>query len=90
MAVKLHQLGHCEGDVREKRDKGEKQMVEGEQRENREMGELTQHYQILVEEVWQTALRGWERTQPKTDTRNSNTHRLQLKQASPELRVEDF
>lgn len=41
-----------------------------------------------VEEFWQTALRGWE--QPKTDTRNSNTHRLQLKQASPALRVEDF
>lgn len=55
MSVTLHQCGYYEGDVREKeieRDKGTKQrkkMVEEEQREYRKLGELTQHFQILVE-----------------------------------------
>lgn len=55
-------------------------MVEEEQR----VGDLTQHFQILVEELWQTALwRMGAHSAQKTDTRNSNTQRLQLKQTSP-------
>lgn len=71
MAITLRQFRQRQGDVREKeiaRDKGGKQgkmMAEEEQKEYRELGELTQHFQILVEELWQTALRGREHTQPK-------------------------
>lgn len=53
-------------------------------------GILHNTFQISVEELWQTAPRGRQRTQPKTDTRNSNTLRLQLKQTSTELRAQDF
>lgn len=90
MAITLHQLGHYEGDVRDRKIERETKikqikMVEEEQKTTeKSWGELG------VDELWQTVLRGWEHAQPKTDSRNSNTHRLQLKQASPELRVEDF
>lgn len=96
MAITLHHPGHCAGDVRgkkivrDKRGNKEKRWLTKNKGNTKSWGNLQNTFKFWWRSFGKQHSEGGSAPSQKTDTRNSNTHRLQLKQASPELRAEDF